>query len=167
MQDSELIKLLKDIRDFIFLGVILQLASEGEVYTDTISSIDSSINTGDIAPGDTVEYVIQVPSNKVLACESISYKLAEWWTTDFEWIRDGVTIYKESNTVDNTTPSRVIPAFYSSVIKITNNSTTYSQKAIIRWHYAIADLHIYNSFITGIFKKATEIIREVSGVEGS
>ena len=163
MNDS--VEVLKQIRNFILIDLLIKLASDRDFLTTWLQSFDASVDTGDIPPGTSIQIYLPKREGWMFICEKIAWKLNEWWTTNIEWYRDGINIFSESNAVDGETPVRVIPAYDSSYVSITNNSTTVNVRCMLRWHYAYAKRDIYESFSTGVFKQATDVIEEVAGIK--
>lgn len=164
--NGDIVNILKDIRNLILSRFITELAADREYIATWLQSNDMSIDTGDIAPGSSVQYVLPVPEGQINTVEKLSWKIDEWWITTIQWYRDGVKVYEETNTVDGETNTRIAPARDSTYIVITNNSSTNTARLMIRWHYAFANRELYESFMTGIVKEATEIIKEVAGIRG-
>ena len=171
IQEQEQIEILKeirdritDVRDILMTKLFIDLANM-EIATSWLYSAYTTINTGDIAPGDTVQYVINVPPGKANVSEYMEWKLSEWWTATFKWIRDGITVKEEENTVDGSTNPELTPAYTQTGFEITNNSSTYSVKALVRWHYAMADFRIYNGYLGAMINMADRIIKETLGIE--
>lgn len=170
MDGEEVIQLLKEIRDnikdtrdILMTKLFIDLANM-EISTDWLFSAYTTVNTGEISPGDTVQYVINVPPNKANVSEYMEWKLSEWWTATFKWVRDGITVKEEVNTVDGKTEPQLTPAFTQTGFEITNNSSTYSVQAIVRWHYAMADFRMYTGYLGAMMNLADKIIKETLGI---
>jgi len=161
---ADIEKHVKRMKEYILTRFIVELAADREFITEWLQSLDISIDTGDIPPTNSINITMAVPFDKAITCEKISWKLTEWWQLNIEWIRDGVTVFSEDDAVDWETPARLVPVYDSSILKLTNTSTTTSVRAKIRWHYALSDRRIYNSFLTGILSNAGEDVREVAGM---
>jgi hypothetical protein len=164
--NKEIIKVLKHIRNFVLTRFVTELATDREFVATWLYSDDISVDTGDIPPGTAVTFTLPVPQDRANTAEKISWKLNEWWVANIEWYRDGVKVFEEADAVDGETPARLVPARDSTAVVITNTSDTVTVRAKIRWHYAFAKRAIYESYITGIFSQATEVIEEVAGVRG-
>jgi len=161
---QEIARYLRNIRDIAVMTFIGETFSHSEFATDWCFSYFYAINTGDIAPGDSVSYEIAPPQGYCIAGEKIKWKLAEWWTSDVIWTRSGATILYEPDTTDGETDNTLNPTINPSVFTIKNNSTTYTQRAIIRWKYIIADLHYYKTVMSSLMGELTNILNELGGI---
>ena len=162
---KEVVDVLKQIRNFILIDLLIKLASDRDFLTTWLQSFDASVDTGDIPPNTAIQISLPKIEGWMFICEKISWKLSEWWTSDIDWYRDDIRVFSESNAVDGETPVRVIPAYDNSYVSITNNSSTVNVRCMLRWHYAYAKRDIYESFSTGVFKEATDIIEEIAGIK--
>jgi len=160
---KEISEYLRNLRDIGIMTFIGETFTHSRFVTDWCVSSYYVINTGEILPGDSVSYQIQPPQGYCIAGEKISWKLAEWWTSDITWERGGVTILYEPDTVDGESEQTLVSEINPSVFTIKNNSTTNSQQAIIRWSYIIALQSYYETVMGHLMSELTKILNEMGG----